>query len=47
MICMGEVDTRSLDRLHVGELLIVYHSLCSAEHVRDGPGLEGERFLRA
>ncbi len=36
-----KVATSPLDRLHVGELLIVYHSLCGAEHVPDRPGLVG------
>eukprot|EP01043_Picozoa_sp_COSAG02_P022338 COSAG02_NODE_1159_length_14178_cov_12.360679_1_plen_764_part_10 len=36
-----KVATSPLDRLHVGELLIVYHSLCGAEHVPDKPGLVG------
>lgn len=30
-------DSHALDRLHVGELLIVYHSLCAAEHMTDRP----------
>ena len=38
---MGASTTPALDRLHVGELLIVYHSLCGAEHMPDKPGLVG------
>ena len=33
-------SSRSLDRLHVGELLIVYHTLCGAEHMSDKLGLK-------